>query len=379
MTYFLKSGDRYNVSTKQALDLHDTLPVGTYTVGFDQMAGQFFIKSIEDFEIKHKIYGDTPKRTERILNTFLDRPSSTGVMLSGEKGSGKTLLAKSLSIEGAKRGIPSIVINAPWCGEQFNGFMQMIEQPTIILFDEFEKVYDRDEQEQMLTLLDGVYPSKKLFILTCNDRSRVNAHMQNRPGRIFYRLDYAGLDNDFIIEYCKDNLENQEHIDAICRLASVFDKFNFDMLKAMVEDMNRYNEAPHEVMEYLNAKPDVQQGFMYAAELYIDGEQVDIGDDGEWYGNPLNGVGISYEGRSNKKKRPSRNGNGGDLLEDWEVALIAPQPVSVADVEGGYIQFAPEDMESLDPAKGRFTFRNDQGTLHLTRLKSKEPSYSMLY
>ncbi|HRZ82907.1 MAG TPA: hypothetical protein P5069_10620, partial [Candidatus Hydrogenedentes bacterium] len=45
--------------------------------------------------------------------------------------------------------------------EAFNTFMQAIEQPLVVLFDEFEKVYDDQEQQALLTLLDGVYPSNK--------------------------------------------------------------------------------------------------------------------------------------------------------------------------------------------------------------------------
>ena len=71
--------------------------------------------------------------------------------------------------------------------------MQDIEQPCIILFDEFEKVYDDQDQEKALTLLDGVFPSRKLFIMTVNNKWRVNEHMRNRPGRIYYMLDFAGF------------------------------------------------------------------------------------------------------------------------------------------------------------------------------------------
>lgn len=184
MTYFLKMGNTYKVSKKEALDLTERLPVGNYVIKKNEMTGEMFLEAIDKFEFTGKIYGDTMKRATRILHSFEDRPATTGVMLTGEKGSGKTLLAKMLSIEGYKRDIPTIVINAPWCGDAFNAFIQSIEQPVIIVFDEFEKVYDEGEQEAMLTLLDGVYPTKKLFVLTCNDKWRVNQHMRNRPGRI---------------------------------------------------------------------------------------------------------------------------------------------------------------------------------------------------
>jgi hypothetical protein len=355
MTYFLKSGTRFNVSTKAALDLHEQLPPGNYTVKFDKMANCFYLEQIEDFEIKGKVYGDTRRNAERILATFNDRTASTGVMLNGEKGSGKTLLAKMLAVNAAEEGVPTIVINAPWCGEEFNGFMQMIEQPTVILFDEFEKVYDNDDHEKMLTLLDGVYPSKKLFVLTCNDKWRVNSHMRNRPGRIFYMMDFKGLEQDFIIEYCEDNLKAKEHIQAICRIATLFDQFNFDMLKALVEEMNRYNETPQEAMKMLNARPEFSSEARYKITLQPKG--LDIPDDklesNEWQGNPLiNRISLDY-------KVIEKDEVTGDEDWNWESC-----------------RFTNEDLKQSDPNSGKFIFINEMGDrATLSRIKEKSFHY----
>ena len=364
MTYFLKSGTRFNVSTKEAMDLHEQLPVGNYTVKFDKMAGCFYLEGIESFEIRGKVYGDTRKQATRILNTFNDRTASTGVMLTGEKGSGKTLLAKMLAVNAAETGVPTIVINEPWCGEGFNAFMQMIEQPTVILFDEFEKVYDKDDQEKMLTLLDGVYPSKKLFVLTCNDKWRVDSHMRNRPGRIFYSIDFKGLEQDFIIEYCQDNLNKVEQTGSVCRVAAMFDQFNFDMLKALVEEMNRYDETASEAMRMLNAKPEFGGDSKYKVTLQVKGLDVlaDLIEQEVWTGNPLtNKICIDYKVYEDAMPTdPVTNGNQSIELDyDWEDA-----------------RFGQEDLKQIDASAGKFVFINGKGDrVTLDRVKEKYHNY----
>ena len=157
--FFIKQGNKYTVTSRAALDLHETLPVATYTVGMNPITGEYYLQTIDPFdicdedddkEVEHdssttctKIYGDTKKLANRILRTYLDRgdTKSTGVLLAGEKGSGKTFLAKYIStVASKKHNIPTVVINQPLHGERFNAFIQSIQQPVIFLFDEFEKI-----------------------------------------------------------------------------------------------------------------------------------------------------------------------------------------------------------------------------------------------
>jgi hypothetical protein len=242
------------VADELALDIHKQLPPSNYIVKKDSM-GNLYLEETDRFKPISKYYGDCLKNSDRIHRTFADRPNSTGVMLTGEKGSGKTLLAKELCIKGYELGIPTIVINSDWTGDVFNKFLQDIDQPCIILFDEFEKVYDHRAQEYILTLLDGVFPSKKLFVLTCNDKWRIDKHMRNRPGRIFYMMDFTGLTTEFIVEYCNDNLNEKKWIDKICKIATLFTEFNFDMLQAVVRELNRFGGTIEDLVEILNVKP----------------------------------------------------------------------------------------------------------------------------
>lgn len=259
MTFYFKQGKAFLPTDENHVDVRTYLPVGNYVIKQNQN-GNLYFETVESFEFKTKLYGDNPRQTRRILDTFYARKNGTGVMLVGEKGSGKSLLAKMVSIEAAKKDVPTIIVNAPWTGDAFNVLLQKIEQPAIILFDEFEKVYDSDHQEQILTLLDGVFPTQKLFLFTCNNKWRIDTHMQNRPGRIYYLLEFSGVGQEFIAEYCHDNLHPKEHIPDILRLSSLFTSFNFDMLKALVEEMNRYGEPPVKALEMLNVRPEFDEG-----------------------------------------------------------------------------------------------------------------------
>lgn len=347
MSYFLKSGNCFRVATKESMDLHDLLPVGNYTVHKNQMSGEYYLEQIENFTAPARIYGNCLRHTQRIINTFNDRAGATGVMLTGEKGSGKTLLSKNVSIELAKHGVPTIVINQSHHGDVFNTFLQTIQQPCVILFDEFEKVYDREEQEAILTLLDGVFPSKKLFMLTCNDKYRVDQHMRNRPGRIFYMIDFKGLDAKFITEYCEENLKAKHYINTIVSIANLFSQFNFDMLKALVEEMNRYGDSPQEALEMLNAKPEFDKGSKFAIEIVHNGKVIKEHTD-EFEGNPLQPSGIEI---------------GFDPDPEDDDAIYT------------YKVFNADTLVKVDAHSGMFVFEDKNTKVTLTRVVERTFSY----
>lgn len=359
MSHFFRNGNTFRVADNNAVEVHDALPAGNYIVKQD-MFKNFFLEMVEGFSQVPKLYGDTQKNSDRIINTFLSREASTGVLLNGEKGSGKSLLAKTLCIDAAKISIPTIIINQAWVGDDFNKLIQDINQPAVILFDEFEKTYDSDSQEQMLTLLDGVFPTKKLFVLTCNDKYRVDRHMRNRPGRIFYMLDFKGLDTPFIREYCNDNLkpELKQHIAKICDLAMLFDSFNFDMLKATIEEMNRYNDTPQEAMRMLNAKPEFGGEVKHEVLLTYKGRTIKTYK--HWEGNPMTAERIRFDFEyTDKTTSPKADESGlADLLADDDENYVT-------------LMFSSSDLVNILPQDGVYTFKQGEGELTLTRLKQK--------
>ena len=57
----------------------------------------------------------------------------------------------------------------------------------------------------------------------------------------------------------------------------LFKAFNFDMLKALVEEMNRYNESPHEALKMLNAKPFSDKNCEHKVEILVNGKRIERG------------------------------------------------------------------------------------------------------
>jgi hypothetical protein len=149
-------------------------------------------------------------------------------------------------------------------------------------------------------------------------------------------------------------LDDQEYVERIVQIAGTFDQFNFDMLKALVEEMNRYEESPQEALRMLNAKPEYGSSSRYKLDLQIDGVQIGYNryESKEWEGNPLSKQ-ISIEYKTVQKD------DDGDEYEDWHVA-----------------RFEPTDLKKIDADGTKYTFFNKEGArVVLDKVKDKPYSY----
>ena len=352
MTHVMRFGSMYRLMSEQDIEICETLPPKNYTVKQNKMSGEYYLEPVDDFVMPKKLYGDTMKKAERILATFKDRPLSTGVHLDGVKGSGKTLLAKVLSYLAQRDGIASIVINQPFCGDEFNAFIQSIDVPAILIFDEFEKVYNWETQNKILTLFDGVYPTKKLFVLTTNDCHSVTSFLKNRPGRIYYSFKFDTLGKQFIEEYCNDNLIDKAQTASVVKYTGIFSFFNFDMLAAAVEEMNRYGESLQEVLEYLNIIPENKASEAYVIK-FVSGDYVKVVEK-NYRGFSPNSFEYYVFLEDELKDLPTIDQK---LYKTLERNFCEP------DVEDGgpYIQYDPGKLVSFDPVTNVFTFAIERG------------------
>jgi hypothetical protein len=349
MTYVIRMGSMYRLMDEADIEVCGTLPAKIYTVGQNPMTKEYFLEPLSDFNLPSKLYGDTEKRARRVLATFRARPLSTGVHLDGVKGSGKTLLAKTISKFAQEEGIATVVINQPHCGDDFNKFIQSINVPAIIMFDEFEKVYGYHEQEKILTLFDGVYPSKKLFVLTTNEHQSVSRYLKNRPGRIYYSFKFGSLEQKFIEEYLNDNLLDKTQVQNVLKYTKVYSFFNFDMLAACVEEMNRYGETLQEVLGYLNIVPENKADETYQLSFVVPSIGFDKVLEKSHRGFSPSAFNYSVEPSEELEELSKKN------------KKFYEQLCKNFTDEDGYVNFDPNALSGFDPITNTFTYTIERG------------------
>lgn len=240
----ISTGNVYRIYD-DTLKTYDKLPAQPYVVRFAMHTG-FYLERYSDIEItEDKIYGVHPEKVLKVLDSFSRYNRSLGVILSGDKGIGKSLFAKLLAIEAMKKGLPLIIVDRHIGG--ISSYLESIEQEVMVLFDEFDKtfgeVHSRDgeasPQSTLLTLFDGVSPGKKLFVITCNELRRLNDYLINRPGRFHYhfRFDYPSAEE--VRAYLKDKLPRKMY-DQINEVVAFSKKvnLNYDCLRAIAFEMS---------------------------------------------------------------------------------------------------------------------------------------------
>lgn len=240
----------------------DRVPAGYYRVAVSQHMGWHLVP-VEPLSTPPKVYGSLLKHVPRIKEVFAERVGvPTTLMLEGLKGSGKSLMMKTIAKEFVEEEDGIVLLcNAPYAGDDFFEFLQSIGQKKIVLMDEFDKVYnEKDLRNKILTLLDGLYASHTLFILTMNASSHSNAFefFHNRPGRVFFNIKFTGVDYEAIQAYLEDCLDDQEKLPEVMQFVKRFTEFNMDMLGTLVREINALPGAElEEISTYLNVKPDL--------------------------------------------------------------------------------------------------------------------------
>lgn len=277
MSKFYVQGSAIQVFEDDAVTLYDDLPVNMYYLRVNPKTG-LYLEKTGAISVPEDIFGSVEKHADMIIDTFDSKPGNMGVLLSGTKGTGKTCTSKLVAKRMLAEGCPVIMVTSGINTYALAEFFQKINTKSMILFDEFDKQYGKGEKEAkrslrlsnedsedeggglinqngLLSLLDGIQSAKQLFMFVCNELDNVNEYLFNRPSRIYYHIKYRGLDETVVREYCEKYLENKEHIDDVIKIKYIVSDLSFDILKAVVEECNRYKLSPAESLEFLNITP----------------------------------------------------------------------------------------------------------------------------
>lgn len=242
-----KVGDGYDY-------VAETLPTGVYTPVQDPH-GNWWCSPYGGIEVPRKIYGElSAKYASMCINAFDFRDRSTGFLLSGISGSGKTLTAKMIAHKMmTERGYPVFLIDRDTPGQALGDIFGKIKQPIVVIFEEIEKNYDEDDKaESLLTLLDGVIPGKRLTIATCNEPNKLPKWFKNRPSRFYYHIKYDGFEqravSDLLAECDTLSPERKRAVEFFARSADMA----FDAVAGIVAELQCYDTTLEEAMSRLN-------------------------------------------------------------------------------------------------------------------------------
>lgn len=224
-----------------------------YKLLWDDWENKSYLTEIDLPTIPSGLYTqDTDKFIDKVLRTFNTiSKNTTGVLLSGLKGSGKTLTAKMLAL---KSNIPIIIVDERFPAGRLTSFFAKVKQEVCILFDEIDKNQRFWDSKLLLSFLDGLEDNcKKLVVFTCNDVNFANENLIDRCSRIRYYRIFKGLSNDEINSIVDDLLRDKSKKDElILYIDSIATKSYDNIIAAVTEVNNNPNDSVEELLKDLN-------------------------------------------------------------------------------------------------------------------------------
>lgn len=269
MTVISSDNNRFTICDG-GVKIYNQLPIGIYKIDYSDKGG-FALTRCKDFflnEHKIKIYGNYMEKIDKIIHIYTNINKNLGVIFTGSKGLGKTLISKILCLKVLHLGYPCIIVDGYKNG--IVDFISSIKQSCVLLFDEFDKNFStrnafssltsdrntfeendhdsnqysaayssQDIQQEFLSLFDGLDTGHRLFIVTCNSLKNMNKFFINRPGRFHFNIQFYYPTVDDVAEYLDDNVLEQykNQIEDVLQFAGKVN-LNYDSLRAIVFEIN---------------------------------------------------------------------------------------------------------------------------------------------
>ena len=250
---YVDNGTSAHIIKHDVSNIKDTLPPGLWKVAFNPMTGFYLTKELRDIELPEHIFGSSKKQLELITSRFERDNKSMGVLLTGDKGTGKTLLASQIINHYVANGFPVILMNEAFehMDSALSNFISQISN-AVFLFDEFEKVFSSEAQQYLLNFFDEKSNMNRLSIAISNSQA-ISEFMLSRPSRFFYHFKYGKLDNDTINEVVTYYGLSKAVADSLIIYKERLAYFGYDILISIIDELQfRYTENVAEVIETMN-------------------------------------------------------------------------------------------------------------------------------
>lgn len=227
-----------------------------YSVSIDRYTDDIEFNIAPDLKLPEKVYStkEDDKFIDKVLNFYEKTNNNTiGVMLSGLKGSGKTIMMKRIAVDSK---LPILLIDKSFCPRQLiNLFNKLQDTQVCILMDEVDKLGENYDDDYLLKVLDGINSSgKKLIIFTCNDETDINEYLKDRCSRIRYWKKYDETSPSMIQTVLEDKLTDKTEAKPLTDfLISNLACASFDNILAFAEEVNEYpNDTYEELLKDMN-------------------------------------------------------------------------------------------------------------------------------
>lgn len=244
--HLLKLGESI-VFGKSGVD-YELEPGKVYTVKVDHYSDEVSLTIANTLSLPEKLYvtKSDGKFMDKVINTYNNSTKTLGVMLAGTKGTGKTVMAKEIAL---KSNLPIVTLDNnthPRFLKQL--FSKLQDIPVCVIFDEFDKLGERYDDDQLLQVFDGVSSNgKHLVLLTCNNTDDVNEFMLDRCGRVRYYREFDEMSPSMIQEILEDRLNDKKEVKALTDfIIANFGLVSFDNIASFTDEVNAYPKCSFE-------------------------------------------------------------------------------------------------------------------------------------